>query len=213
MKVTIFQDTYCPWCYLGKKSLETAIDDFDGKVEIEYKSFFLNPNLPDSGVSKEEYLKGRYDSKQFDEMNQVLKDRANKAGIEMNLDYDHIPNSLLSHRLGKLYPDKKAELIEAYYQAYFRDNVDIGDINVLMGIAEDLDIDTTEAKYKLLKTDEKRDEVFEDYKTAQKIGVRGVPFFIFNNEQAIQGAHEPEMLLQVMRRISARESISLDMNR
>lgn len=212
MKITVYQDTYCPWCYVGKRNLERAIEQFEGKVNIEYKSFFLNPDIPSEGMDKDDYFKGRYDPAYFAQMEQHLVEKATKAGIKMQFtDEQRIPNTLLSHRLGKLYPEKKEALIQRYYEAYFEENVDIGKIEELLMIANQVGIDPDEARFKLLETNEKKDEVFRDYTTAVKLGIRAVPTFVFNNEEALQGAHDPDMILKVMERIANRERINLQM--
>jgi predicted DsbA family dithiol-disulfide isomerase len=201
MQIEVFHDTACPWCRIGKRHLQLALQQWDGEpVSVRYRTFFLNEAIPQEGHDFRSYMlakgNGQVPLEQF-------FDGPRRAGAAVDLDFNfeqisRAPNTMLSHRLIALTPDDHKEaLIDAVYDAYFQHGQDIGDISVLLGIAQKHGFDraTVEAQ---LRGDMTRDIVLMDARWAQRHGVTGVPFFTFDNIFAISGAQPPETILQAM---------------
>lgn len=201
MQIEVFHDTACPWCRIGKRHLQLAIQGWDGEqVSVRYRTFFLNEAIPPEGHDFRSYMlakgNGRVPLEQFFDGPQ----RAG-AAVDLVFNFEQIsraPNTMLSHRLIALTPDEhKEELIDAVYAAYFEHGQDIGNLDVLLGIAKDCGLNGTTVEAQL-RGDIARDVVLQDARWAQRHGVTGVPFFIFDNTFAVSGAQPPEAILQAM---------------
>lgn len=209
MKVDIWSDVRCPFCYIGKRKFETALAQYEHKdmVEVEWHSFELDPNaetLPN--VDAVDYLANRYGRPRewAEEMHQSVTDTAAEVGLKFDLAKSVVANSFDAHRLIQLAKTEALgdEIEEKLFEAHFTNGKDISNHNVLVeiGVAAGLDklsVDT------MLKSTDFTDEVRHDEKTAQSIGVRGVPFFVFNQKLAVSGAQPPEAFLGAMRQAAA----------
>jgi len=201
MKIDVYHDTVCPWCRIGKAHLKQALEQWQGEdVEVEYHTFFLNPNIPPEGHDFVEYLTAKGGGQMtMEDWFARPREMGKQVGLIFNFDkIQRAPNSTLSHQLILLAPEDKQEaVIDAVYDAYFEYGKNIGDIDVLLDIAEEvgLDADTTREQ---LEANAKQAEVMSDVKRAYQIGVQGVPFFVVNNRLAFSGAHPPETIIEVM---------------
>jgi len=202
MRIDLFHDTACPWCRIGKAYLKQTLEQWDGEsIEVYYHTFFLNPNIPDEGYSFREYMQAKGGGRvSLEQWFDAPRRMGEQAGIIFNFEkIDRAPNTLLSHQLIALAPpDKQEVVIDAVYKAYFQDGLDIGDLDVLVGIAKDNGLDTATIRQQL-EQGEKRNEVLADARMGQQIGVTSVPFFIVNQKLAFSGAQAPEVILDVMR--------------
>lgn len=205
MKVDIWSDVRCPFCYIGKKKFETALAQFEHKdqVEVEWHSFELDPNaesIPDANAV--EYLANRYGrSREWaEEMHQNVTDTAAEAGLHFNLGISIVASSFDAHRLIQLAKTEGLddEIEERLFEAHFTNGEDISKHQTLIaiGTAAGLNKLTVET---MLKGTDFTDEVRYDELTAQNIGVKGVPFFVFNQTLGISGAQSPETFLEAMR--------------
>lgn len=205
MKVDIWSDVRCPFCYIGKRKFETALAQYEHKdsVEVEWHSFELDPNaetLPD--VDAVEYLANRYGRPRewAEEMHQNVTDTAAEVGLKFNLAQSVVANSFDAHRLIQLAKTEGLgdEIEEKLFEAHFTNGVDISDHASLIeiGVAAGLDKISVET---MLGGKDFTDEVRYDEQTAQSIGVKGVPFFVFNQKLAVSGAQPPETFLGAMR--------------
>ena len=141
MKIKIFADTICGWCFIGQTRLNNALKIFPKtKFEIEHIPFQLNPDMPKEGIERNKYLEIKFGGKEFAQpMYDRMTEEANKENLNFNLDkIKKTPNTVLSHLLIKLAKQSNAhnEIKEKIYQSYFIDGLDIGDINILVDIAK-----------------------------------------------------------------------------
>lgn len=196
MKVEIWSDVMCPFCYIGKRRFEKALAGFEHKdeIEIEWKSFQLNPDLktnPDININQ--YLA---DIKGFSldhaaQLNNHVTQMAANEGLTYNFDKAVVANSFNAHRLAHLAKQHglgdAAE--EALFKAYFTEGRNIDDIETLTELGMGLGLPPEELK-RTLASDRYADDVKHDIAEAQYLGVRGVPFFVLNRKYAVSGAQE-----------------------
>ena len=206
MKIEIWSDVMCPFCYIGKRKLEKALEQFEGKrnVEITWKSYQLNPHMEyQEGVDVYTYLaevKGK--SREWaEEMHANVSKMANEVGLNYDFDKVKIANSFDAHRviqLAKKY-NLTNEIEERFFKGYFIEGALMSDHATLFKLAVEAGLNEAEVKH-VLETDEFALEVKADVDEAQRIGVRGVPFFVFNRKYAISGAQDTTVFLETLRR-------------
>ncbi|MCE7054622.1 DsbA family oxidoreductase [Algoriphagus sp. AGSA1] len=194
MKIEIWSDIACPFCYIGKRKIEKALGKFSYKdqVEIEWKSFLLNPDqLTQPNKSSLEYLseaKG-WSLEQTKEIMGNVTNMAAQEGLEYHLDKTVVANTKKAHRI--LHLAKKAgkgdEMKERLLKAYFTEAVNIDDDGVLLGIALEIGLEESTIQ-EVLNTDKFSNEVDQDIYESRQIGVRGVPFFVLDRKFGISGA-------------------------
>jgi protein disulfide-isomerase len=206
MKVEIWSDIMCPFCYIGKRHLEAALQDFPGKenIDIVWKSFQLNPNLPmvaDSSVSTYEYLakaKGMSVEQSIQMHNNVVA-MAKNVGLDYHFEKSIVANSIKAHRVLQMAKTKGLgdALKERLLKAYFTDGKDMSDNNTLITLGKEVGLSQTEVEEAL--TNERYLElVKKDVEESQKIGVQGVPFFVFDRKYGISGAQPIENFVQTI---------------
>jgi predicted DsbA family dithiol-disulfide isomerase len=194
MKVEIWSDVMCPFCYIGKRRFEQALQSFgrQNEVEIEWKSFQLNPAMvTEPGVHIDEYLaqaKG-ISLDRAKQMNDYVTQMAAEAGLTYNFDKAIVANSFKAHRYSHL---AKAHGLgvqaeEQLFKAYFTDGKNIDDTTTLVELGRELGLDAGEVKQSL-ESAAYAGEVKRDIAEAQYLGVQGVPFFVFNRKYAVSGA-------------------------
>ena len=185
MKINIFADTICGWCFIGHTNLNNVIKKFPNtKFEIIHTPFQLNPGMPKKGISRDEYLQIKFGGKDnaapiYENMN--LK--AQEAGLVFNLDkIKRTPNTILSHLLINLSEkfNLQNQIKEKIYQSYFIDGLDIGDINVLTDIAKQKNI--SEKIFKDFINEENIKQVNSKITLAKEKSIYGVPFFEIGKE-------------------------------
>lgn len=204
MKVEIWSDVMCPFCYIGKRRFENALQSFEytNEVEIIWRSFQLNPDMetdPDTNINN--YLaeaKG-WSLDQARQMNQRVTDMAAAEGLEYNMDQAVVANSYDAHRLVQFAKDrgKADEMEEALFKAYFTDGKNIADLQTLITLAEDVGIDPTEAK-SILESEKYANAVNHDIELAKNINITGVPFFLFDRKFGVSGARETDVFLKAL---------------
>jgi len=194
MKIEIWSDVMCPFCYIGKRRFEEALENFEhkDKVEIEWKSFQLNPDLKtDPSININQYLadiKG-WTLEHAQQLNNQVTEMA--AGVGLTYDFDRaiVANSFDAHRFAHF--AKKHGLgdaaEEALFKAYFTEGRNIADHETLVELGVEMGLDETEAK-QVLETEQYADEVKHDVAEAGYLGIRGVPFFVINRKYAVSGA-------------------------
>jgi predicted DsbA family dithiol-disulfide isomerase len=194
MKVEIWSDVMCPFCYIGKRRFEEALSRFPNKekISVVWKSFQLNPAMKtEPNKSINEYLaeiKG-ISLEQAREMNRQVSDMAMTAGLKYDLDKAIVANSFDAHRIIQF--AKKAEkgdvMEELLFKAYFTEGKNIADHGVLMQLATVAGLDMGETG-SVLGGNQYADLVDQDVYEARQIGIRGVPYFVFNDRYAVSGA-------------------------
>lgn len=204
MKVDIWSDVRCPFCYIGKRKFEMALDQFEhkDKVEIEWHSFELDPNAETLlDKSPYDYLAERYGKSRewaIGTHEQVAQTAA-EVGLTFNFDQSIMANSFDAHRLIQLAKVNGAsdKVEENLFKAHFTDGKNIADHQVLISIAKESGLDALETEV-MLKSSDFTDEVRYDEKTAQNIGITGVPFFVINHKHGISGAQSPDTFLAAL---------------
>lgn len=209
MKIEIWSDFVCPFCYIGNKHLENALEKFDhtDKVEIEYKSYQLDPtakHLP--GKTMEETLselKGM-PLAQVKQMNKQVEASAQAVGLTFNNDTAKYANTFDAHRLFHYAKTigKGNELDERLKKAYFTDSLLISDFDTLVTLADEVGVSKEEARA-VLNSNRYADEVNAEISEASQIGVRGVPFFVFDRKYAISGAQPEEIFTKTLETVWA----------
>ena len=208
LTVDVISDVVCPWCYIGKRRLETALAtlsarETDMRTEVRWHPFQLNPDVPKSGVDRRAYLEAKFGgARRAGEIYARVQAAAQTVGLA--LDFDRIarqPNTLAAHRLiawaQGLEPRSVDTLIERLFRAYFVEGRDIGDAGELAALAGAAGYDATAARA-LLDSSQFEAEVAAADRRAREVGIGGVPFFIFDGKVAVSGAQEPATLLEAI---------------
>jgi len=201
MKIEVWSDYVCPFCYIGKKQLEKAIKNsgYDGQIDVEFKSFLLDPTTPiDTEESIYTSLARKYNmsEQEVENMTKNVASRAKEVGLDYNFDDMKTANTTAAHRLAKLAAEQgKAEIYnERLMKAYFLEGEAIGRHDVLKRLAKEAELDM-ETVQRVLESNEYEEAIEQDIYEAQQIGVRGVPFFVFNNKYGVSGA-QPQGLFE-----------------
>ena len=204
MKVEIWSDFVCPFCYMGERKFEQALEDFEHKDEVEiiFKSFQLSMGKEDvKGKDINQIIADKYNISydQAKANNDQIVKAAEKVGLNYRFDILKLNNTELAHEIAK-YADsvgKGKDLVDRYFKAYFEEGVDIGDKEKLIELAEEIGINSIELKKQLdqehLKAEIKKDEVL-----ARKLGINSVPFFIINDRYTVSGAQDPKQFLKAL---------------
>lgn len=214
MKIEIWSDVICPFCYIGKRHLEQALNQLNLKetVEIEWKSFLLNPDMPDIVNSSSVYAylaeaKG-ISIDQSREMHQNVAKMAAQSGLTYDFDNAIMANSKKAHQLIQLAKESNCDdqVEEALFKAYFCDGKDISNLDLLISIADKIGLNREETEA-ALKNNSFSNAIQRDIDEASRIGVRGVPFFVFDSKYAISGAQPVEAFVQTLEKV-VEESLS-----
>lgn len=209
MEIELFHDTVCPWCRIGKRHLQLALEAWAGEpVNVTYRSFFLNPDIPPEGYEFKSYMVAKGGGQiPLEGFFDAPRERGQAVGLTFNFeDIEYAPNTLLSHRLIAWAPETLREtVIEGIYTAYFEHGRNIGDPEVLVAIAAEAGLDREETRAFLL-SEEAEATVQHDIELARQLGVSGVPFFVFNRKYAFSGAQPPETILRVMEQVAVEET-------
>ena len=206
MKVEVWSDIMCPFCYIGKRNYETALQQFsqNDQVEIEWHSFQLDPTIPETTnekISVYQYLADRkgMSYEQSLNMHKGVIETAKNAGLTYNFDKAIVANSFNAHKMIQLAKTKGLgdAIAERLFLAYFTQGKDLGNIDILVELGEETGLKKDEI-ISAIQSDEFAYKVKTDIQEAQNIGVRGVPFFVFNRKYGISGAQPPKAFLQTL---------------
>jgi len=212
MQIDIVSDTVCPWCFIGKRRLERALakaglDD----VQIGWRPFQLNPDMPSEGMDRREYLKLKFGG---DGSGGGMYQAIRAAGEDESIPFDFSairiqPNTIDSHRLIHFAGTrgKQDAVVEALFRAYFTNGRNIGEIDALVDAAVDGGLDGEEVRA-YLASDADRERIVEEDRVAREIGVQGVPCFIINRTYAVSGAQDPSVFLKVFESVASAEAPS-----
>ena len=198
-------DIACPWCFVGKRHLEKALESIeDYEVLVNWKPFQLDPTIPETGIERDAYLKHKFGSL---EQVQGMLDRLESVGSNAGIRFDwmkRVPNTLRLHNL--LHEATKEnfgnDLKEAFFKAYFEDVVDLTKKEEIFKILTQFGW-SSEKTQEVMEDQAISDLVIQDIKIAQSRGVNGVPFFIINNKYGVSGAQPPERLAEWINSVGA----------
>lgn len=207
MRIEIWSDVVCPWCFVGKRRLERALDDFEhaDQVEVVWRSFQLDPSAPQHGHELTTPVLARKYGRSEDEMRdmqQQLVDLAAEEGLAFRLFETVHTSTRDAHRLLHLALEEgglelQSRLKEALLSAYFEDAADVGDHEVLRREALALDLDPERVE-EVLAGEEYAGAVAADIDAAQDLGVNGVPFFVVDRRYAVSGAQPTEVFSRLL---------------
>ena len=207
IKLDIFSDPVCPWCYLGKANLDRALEAHpDHPFQIEWHPFQLNPDMAADGVDKQTYLLARFGSQsQLDAIHQRFRDIAKANGVRMDPDTPkRIPNTLNAHRLIHWagLEGRQTLVVAAVMRAYWTEGRDIGNPGVLADIAAGSGMDRAVVE-RLLASDADLDAIKSREAHARQRGVSAVPTFLIANKYVVSGAQPPEMWAKAIAEMTA----------
>jgi len=211
MRVDIWSDLVCPWCYVGKRRFEGALARFEGReaVRIVHHSFQLNPAAPNDGTSDRRDMlmrKYRLTPRQVEDMDLRMTQTAVAEGLDFHLEGTVTGNTAAAHQLVHLAADHGLQdtMIERLYRAYFVEQASIFDHDALVVLADGTGVDPAEAAAAL------RDEryaaaVARDLDAARRLGITGVPFFVIDERLGVSGAQSPDVFLDALRRAATEQ--------
>ncbi|MEU7931857.1 DsbA family oxidoreductase [Micromonospora echinofusca] len=208
MEIEIYADVVCPWCYIGKRRLEQALESYDGEVTVRYRPFQLDPSPVAHPRPLVEAMAAKFGGpdrvrQMFGQVTEV----AAQVGLKLDFDRAVAANTFDAHRLVAWATDRgrAAETVDALYRAHFTDGVDVGSRDALAGLAAEVGLDAAEAR-RFLDSDERVAELSDELATARQIGVTSVPTFVLAGRYAVTGAQEPETLLAALAEVGRREA-------
>ena len=204
--IDVVSDVICPWCFLGKRRLDRAIGLLDGiRVEVNWRPFFLDPTIPKEGMSRKTYMESKFGAERLKTIHDPLIAAGKEDGVPYALDrIMRTPNSMDAHRLIRWshIQGKQHDVAERLFMAYWNAGLDIGDHAVLLKIASDAGMDKTDVSEKL-KNGTDADVVNAEVSHAYRMGVTGVPCFIFAQKQGLMGAQPAEVLADAIGKLAA----------
>lgn len=205
MEVEIWSDIVCPWCYLGKRRFEQALDASGHRddIEVVYRSFELDPSAPtDVTTPYADVLASKYGmtAQHFEEAQRQMEQRAAQDGLTFRMDGLRRGSTRDAHRLVQLakVSGRQAEMVERLHRAYFTEQDSVFDHDALTRLAVDAGLDRGEVE-KVLATDEFDAEVTADESTATALGATGVPFFVIDRRYSISGAQPADAIASALR--------------
>lgn len=206
VRLDIFSDPVCPWCYVGKANLDRALADHpDHPFQIQWHPFQLNPDMPPEGVPKRAYLEQKFGGKaRVDAVHERLREVARATGVDMDPDKpQRMPNTLNAHRLVHWAGIEGVQqaVVDALMRAYWVEGRDIGDLETLAAIAGEQGMDA-EATLRLLSSDADAEDIAARDADARAKGVTAVPTFLIAQHYVVSGAQPPELWGQVIKELA-----------
>ena len=202
VKLDIMSDPICPWCYIGKTHLDRALEAHpDHPFVIEWHPFQLNPDMPAGGMDRREYLETKFGGKEGAVRAYApVVEHAEAAGLKIDFEgMKRTPNTMDAHRLIHWagIESKQTAAVSALFKAYFVEARDIGDVDVLADIADDIGMDASVVR-KLLQSEADSEDIAARDAHARQMGISSVPTFIVGSRHAVPGAQSPELWAKVI---------------
>lgn len=209
IQIDFVSDVVCPWCAIGLRGLETALEKLDGEVEadIHFQPFELNPQMAPEGESRDEHIAKKYGQTpaQTAAVRERIRERAASVGFTMSGAQDHIYNTFDSHRLLHWagLEGKQAAMKHALLKAYFTDGLNIANREVLVKKAEEAGLDPRAAR-EVLESGRYAEDVRQEEQSWISAGINSVPAVIVNRQYLISGGQPPEVFEESLRQIAAK---------
>lgn len=202
MKIEIWSDFACPFCYIGKRHLEQALAHFNEDVEITFRAFELDPHAngePEGNVQQRLERKYQKTPEQALEMIRYVEQVGQKAGLDLRYESTQYTRTFEAHRLAKFAESKGlgAEMVERIFRFYFTENGILAKRTALIDLGLEIGLDRTELA-QLLTGDDFSHEVREDERMAHRLGIHSVPFFLIDGKLGVSGAQPAETLLAAL---------------
>ena len=207
MQIDVISDTVCPWCFIGKRRLQRAINARPNiEFDVKWRPYQLDATVPRGGMDRQVYMRMKFgeDPMKIVEMHKLIAAEGEKDGIAFDFAaIQRRPNTLDSHRLIRWAEaaNVQDDVVERLFIAYFENGEDIGDVRILADIADMSGMDGIEVA-RMLEGDTDLALVTREDQIAREMGVTGVPAMIFGNRLAVSGAREPEVLASVIDRVT-----------
>ncbi len=217
IRIDVVSDVVCPWCYIGKRRLEKAIEgtQVSGNVQVKdieiiYRSYQLDPSVPKEGMDFQIYMENRFGAGFVSKFHQV-EQVAQTEGLDF--DFSSLPkaiNTLTLHRILTiaLQDGIQAEVKEALMKAYFIDRQDLTQENILVELLEKYGW-SAEKTLEIVNSEVATDQVKEEMNYYRQLGVTGVPFFIFNQKYAVSGAQPAEVFMEILEKVSKEMEVEM----
>ena len=203
LTIEIYSDVVCPWCYIGKRRLERALDQLNGAAQtrITWRPFQLNPTMPKDGMDRTTYLAAKFGS--LDAFRQ-MEEHVLAAGAAERVPFAfenvaRTPNTFMAHRLMGHAEQQGCQdaVVESLFRGYFTEGADIGSVPVLGQLASRAGLDAA-AVESFLQSEEGTTEVKAEEATGHRLGIRGVPYFVINGSISISGAQPPDIFVSAI---------------
>ncbi len=200
LNIDVYHDIPCPWCRIGKAHLLTALQRWEGEsVTITWRPFLLDRGVPAAGVPIRDFYRQKFGDENVGPLFERIQNAGHRAGVEFNFKDAVRAPSEDAHRLVWLAPEEiKTAVVAGVQQAYFNNGKNVADFAVLADVAAEAGVDRDETLRRLHER-EGSAETAEAIADAMRIGVTGVPFFVFDHRYALSGAQPPETILSAMR--------------
>ncbi len=201
MKLEIFSDLICPWCFIGKRRLEEALKSIDQTQQIVWKPFLLNKTMPENGMERKAYRIQKFGNLEYsDKLDWQVIEAGKTCGIDFKFN-DRSPNTILGHKLVLFSKDKchQNDLMESLFEAYFCLNQDIGDKNVLVEIGSEHGLNSDDL-LNYLKSEQAQQDLDSELTVAANFSINAVPAFTINSKLAFSGAQSPSVIKDILAR-------------
>lgn len=210
MEIDLYADVVCPWCYIGKRRLEKALESYDGEVTVRLRPFQLDPSPVPEPVRSMEALAARFGGPQrAQQMVAHVSGIVAEAGLDYDYDRSIAANTFEAHRLVWFAGQRglASEMMDALYRAHFVDGVDVGSRSALASIAAGVGLDETEVR-EWLDSDAGTSEIRAGLAHARALGVNSVPTYVLAGKYAVVGAQETATLVEALAEVTRLEAAS-----
>lgn len=213
MQLDVVSDVVCPWCYIGKKRLDTALEmrGHDG-ITLLHRPFQLDATIPAEGVDRKAYMEKKFGPDRARNLGNTIREAGEAAGITFNFDrIERSPNTLDCHRLIRWAGTAgvQGRMVDTLFRRYFVDGEDVGRHDVLVDAADEVGMDTAIVD-DLLSRDADKELVRREDALAREMGIQGVPTFVINSQWIMVGAQEPETLVRMFDKLIAKEKAAAE---
>jgi predicted DsbA family dithiol-disulfide isomerase len=212
VSIEIYSDVICPWCYIGKRRLERALEHLGDavKTQVVWRPFQLNPTMPNEGMERMAYLEAKFGNlESFRPIEEQVLEAGASEGISFAFEkIDRTPNTFLAHRL-IWYGGRQGvqdAVVNALFRGYFEEGIDIGSVPALMRLSERAGLDAEP----LLRSDDGTAEVKAEEVDGHRLGIRAVPYFVMNRAYGISGAQPAERFRSMIGRVAAGPPIGVE---
>ena len=213
MNIDVYHDIPCPWCRIGKANLESALQQWQGEpVTVTWRPFLLEKGVAEAGIPARDFYRAKFGPENVAPMFERVKSAGRRAGVEFNFEDAVRAPSVNAHRLIWLAPeDRKTAILAGLHRAYFNEGKNVADLETLADVAAAAGMDRADT-LRRLQSDEGVAETAAAIEDAYRMGIGGVPFFVFDNRFALSGAQPTETFLAAMEQTARDRAPVADLN-
>ncbi len=210
MQLDVVSDTVCPWCYIGKKRLDQALEMHGGEgITLAWRPFQLDASIPEGGVDRKTYMEKKFGAERAKTVGNTIREFGEQVGIDFRFDrIERSPNTLDSHRLIRWAGTAgcQNEMVDILFRRYFEDGEDIGLHDVLIDAATEAQMDADIVR-DLLTKDADKELIHREDELARQMGIQGIPSFVVNSQWVMVGAQQPETLVKMFNKLLSRVAV------